>query len=135
MVRNSFGDENSAPMVQEDEEEPEDPVERERVVRVPVDFFAAVLRDREAAGFFAAVVRERVAAVFFAVVLREREAAGFLAAVLFAAVDRVAGRRAAAVLVALLSSAATRARSPATSFFRSSRTFRSPIASRKRLAA
>src|SRR4051812_49016151 len=61
MVRNSFGDENSAPMVQEDEE-PEDPVERERVVRVPAGFFAAVLR---LAGFFAAVLRDRVPAGFF----------------------------------------------------------------------
>jgi hypothetical protein len=120
-------------MIQEDEE-PEDPVERERVVRVPAGFFAAVLRDRVLAGFFAAVLRDRVPAGFFAAVLREREAAGF-AAVLLAAVDRAAVGRGVALLVTLPSSAATRWRRPATSFLRSSRTFRSPIVSRKRLAA
>ena len=140
MVRNSFGDENSAPMVQDDEEEPVERVPagffaavlRERVLVV---FFAAVLRERVLVVFFAAVLRERVLAAFFAAVLRERDAAGFFAAVLLAAVDFAAVRRGAAVLVTLPSSAATRWRRPATSFLRSSRTFRSPIASRKRLAA
>jgi hypothetical protein len=89
IVRNSFGDENSAPMGQ-DEPEP-DVREREDVerARVPVDreaagFFAAVDRDREAAGFFAAGFE----AVDFDAVERERDAAGFLAAVDFDAVDR-----------------------------------------------
>src|ERR1044071_7898407 len=139
MVRNSFGDENSAPMAQEDEEEPEDPVERvlagffaavlrERVVVV---FFAAVLRDRVVAGFFAAVLRELVVAGFFAAVLRELVVAGFFAAVLrereaagFVAVRLLAVDREGALLETLPSSAATRARRPATSFLRSSRTFR-----------
>jgi hypothetical protein len=67
-VRNSFADENSSPMGQEDEPDERRVVERERVV---------VERDREAAGFLAAV--ERDAAGFFAAV--ERDAAGFFAAV------------------------------------------------------
>jgi hypothetical protein len=98
MVRNSFGDENSSPMVQEEEPPPVErardrvEVERERVVvereREAAGFLAAV--DREAAGFLAAV--ERDAAGFFAAVERaveaglravvEREAAGLRAAVL-----------------------------------------------------
>src|ERR1700745_441050 len=75
MVRNSFGDENSAPMAQDDE--PDEPVDRERVERVPcervpvervrVDFARGLPgRAREVvAGFFAAGL---------AAVLRDREA-------------------------------------------------------------
>src|SRR3954452_14625116 len=80
IVRNSFDDENSAPMAQEDEPDERVDEERERVVverlRDAAGFFAVV--ERFAAGFFAAV--ERFAAGFLAAV--ERDAAGLRAAVL-----------------------------------------------------
>src|SRR6185295_11297922 len=55
MVRNSFGDENSAPMAQD--EDPDEPVDRDRVERVPDDRVPddRVPLDRVlVAGFFAA---------------------------------------------------------------------------------
>jgi hypothetical protein len=80
IVRNSFDDENSAAMAQEDEPDERVDVEREGVVverlRDAAGFFAAV--ERFAAGFLAAV--DRFAAGFLAAV--ERDAAGLRAAVL-----------------------------------------------------
>jgi hypothetical protein len=94
------------------------------------DDFAAVLRAREVVPVLLAREAAGFAADDLAAVLREREV------VLLAAVDRDAVRRGAAVVVALPpSSAATRSRRLATSALRSSRSLRSPIASRKRAAA
>src|ERR1044072_8550640 len=106
--RNSFGDENSAPMAQEEVER----VERALVERALDE---RVLVERELAGFAAwvldrdVVVLERLARlaaglleVDLEAVLRER------LLVRFAAVDRGGARRGAAVLVALFSSALTR---------------------------
>jgi hypothetical protein len=93
MVRNSFGDEKSSAMAQEDEPDERErvEVERERVVlereREAAGFLAPAARVD--AGFFAAV--ERAADCFFAAVERDAAgflAAGFLAAGFFAAVER-----------------------------------------------
>jgi len=140
MVRNSFGDENSAPIGQEDEPVERLLVERRRVLAgLAAEDFAAVLREREAvpvllARLAAGLADDRVVAGLadddFAAVLRDR------VAVRFVAVDREAVRRGAAVLAALPpSSLATRSRRLATSALRSSSIFRSPMASRKRVAA
>jgi hypothetical protein len=157
IVRNSFGDENSAPMAQDDE--PDERGDRERVERVPVDrvpverllvdrarelvagFFAAGL----AAEAFAAALRERVVEPLDRdveplerdVEAPERDAEPLLLAAVErdAAVEREEDVRERALLTALPSSAATRARRLSTSLLRSSSTFRSAIASRKRAAA
>jgi hypothetical protein len=98
IVRNSFGDENSSAMAQEDErvDVERERVEVERARVVEAGFLAAV--EREAAGFFAAVDRD--AAGLRALV--DRDAAGLRALVdrdaagLRALVDRdAAGLRAA----------------------------------------
>src|SRR3954452_17210421 len=131
-VRNSLGDENSAAMAQEDDERRGERELAERVDRVPVDRgpvdFARVLVDRarvllaDFAADFEAALRARVVPVLLAAADRD-------------AVDREAVVRDRAVLAALASSAATRARRLSTSRLRSSRTFRSAMASRKRAAA